>query len=83
MLVLQVIAYTILEYKKRRDNYLKDRPQKGRQNLIFPLLLEAWRPVSMAFKKRYNTQNPGYLTLSENTFLTLDRENFHIFPLSS
>ncbi|KMZ58602.1 Histone-lysine N-methyltransferase ATXR2 [Zostera marina] len=53
ILAAKVISYTILEYKKRRDNYLKNCPQKRKQKFIFPLLLEAWKPVSMAFKERW------------------------------
>lgn len=55
--LLQVIAFTILRFRKLKGAHTdpkgKTLPSDLCGNSISPLLLEAWKPVSMGYKKRY------------------------------
>lgn len=54
--LLQAIAFTILKYRKLKSTNLIDQKQNFRVNGMddssFSLLMEAWKPISMGFKKR-------------------------------
>ncbi|EYU24807.1 hypothetical protein ABFS82_13G019400 [Erythranthe guttata] len=48
----KVISFTVLRYRKLKQQGKLDT-SKSSSSCIFPLLLEAWKPVSMGFKKRW------------------------------
>ncbi|XP_047939856.1 histone-lysine N-methyltransferase ATXR2 [Salvia hispanica] len=54
----KVISSTILRYRKLKAARVEQQPGKlivsdPHDTCIFPLLLEAWKPVSMGFKRRW------------------------------
>ncbi|XP_051126295.1 histone-lysine N-methyltransferase ATXR2 isoform X2 [Andrographis paniculata] len=57
ILAAKVISFTILRYRKLKASHLEQKGKHKSSNCCnsynFPLLLEAWKPVSMGFKKRW------------------------------
>ncbi|CAA6658308.1 unnamed protein product [Spirodela intermedia] len=57
ILAAKVISSTILRYKRLKESHLRREVQYAAVNgncaSCFSLLLEAWKPVSMGFKKRW------------------------------
>ncbi|KAK6134853.1 hypothetical protein DH2020_031394 [Rehmannia glutinosa] len=57
ILAAKVISFTILRYRKLKaanvEQQEKRYTSKPCNSCIFPLLLEAWKPVSMGFKRRW------------------------------
>eukprot|EP00268_Persea_americana_P008899 TRINITY_DN1348_c1_g1_i2.p1 TRINITY_DN1348_c1_g1~~TRINITY_DN1348_c1_g1_i2.p1 ORF type:complete len:494 (+),score=102.90 TRINITY_DN1348_c1_g1_i2:197-1678(+) len=57
LLAAKAIAFTILKYRKLKSTNLIDQKQNFRVNGMddssFSLLMEAWKPISMGFKKRW------------------------------
>ncbi|KAL0306913.1 UNVERIFIED_CONTAM: Histone-lysine N-methyltransferase ATXR2 [Sesamum radiatum] len=55
--ILEVISFTILRYRKLKAAHVQREGKHDSSNqfdgCIFPLLLEAWKPVSMGFKRRW------------------------------
>lgn len=54
--LLQAIAFTILKYMKLKSTNCMDQKQNFSVNRIddlsFALLMEAWKPISMGYKRR-------------------------------
>ncbi|CAA0839094.1 Histone-lysine N-methyltransferase ATXR2 [Striga hermonthica] len=57
ILASKVISFIILRYRKLKATQLEQQGKRdssnGYNSLNFPLLLEAWKPVSMGFKDRW------------------------------
>ncbi|XP_077220510.1 histone-lysine N-methyltransferase ATXR2 isoform X2 [Tasmannia lanceolata] len=57
LLAAKAISFTILKYKKLKSTHFEAQKQhnrlKGMDDSNFSLLLEAWKPISMGFKKRW------------------------------
>ncbi|PIN18330.1 putative histone tail methylase containing SET domain [Handroanthus impetiginosus] len=57
ILAAKVISFTILRYRKLKAAHVEQEGKHDTSNAcdscIFPLLLEAWKPVSMGFKRRW------------------------------
>ncbi|KAK6134892.1 hypothetical protein DH2020_031376 [Rehmannia glutinosa] len=53
ILAAKVISFTILRYRKLKAANAVQQGKRDTSNPIFPLLLEAWKPVSMGFKRRW------------------------------
>lgn len=57
LLAAKVICFTILRYKKLKTAHFKEQEKYTSaivlKNGDLPLLLEAWKPISMGFKKRW------------------------------
>ncbi|KAL0444058.1 UNVERIFIED_CONTAM: Histone-lysine N-methyltransferase ATXR2 [Sesamum latifolium] len=57
ILAAKVISFTILRYRKLKAAHVQREGKHDSSNqfdgCIFPLLLEAWKPVSMGFKRRW------------------------------
>ncbi|KAK1325175.1 Histone-lysine N-methyltransferase ATXR2 [Acorus calamus] len=57
ILAAKAISFTILRYKKLKITHLKNQIQNTGLHEVartnFSLLMEAWRPISMGFKKRW------------------------------
>lgn len=57
ILAAKVISFTILRYRKLKAAHVEQHGKHDTSSLhnssIFPLLLEAWKPVSMGFKGRW------------------------------
>lgn len=53
----QVISFTILRYRKLKATYLGGKGKHDGSNSLdsshFHMLIEAWEPVSMGYKRRY------------------------------
>ncbi|KAF8391480.1 hypothetical protein HHK36_023785 [Tetracentron sinense] len=57
LLAAKVISFTILKYKKLKAAPLKVQERSsslnGSEDTCFSMLLEAWKPISMGYKKRW------------------------------
>ncbi|KAG9454213.1 hypothetical protein H6P81_007117 [Aristolochia fimbriata] len=57
LLAAKVISSTILKYKSLKLSHVEDQKQLKKSNGVdqssFSLLLDAWKPISMAFKRRW------------------------------
>ncbi|KAG8364608.1 hypothetical protein BUALT_Bualt18G0015200 [Buddleja alternifolia] len=53
ILAAKVISYTILRYRKFKAAHKRWGKHTQGGNCVFPLLLEAWKPVSMGYKRRW------------------------------
>ncbi|XP_068668301.1 histone-lysine N-methyltransferase ATXR2 isoform X2 [Aristolochia californica] len=57
LLAGKVISSTVLKYKKLKMSHVQDHKQVNKSNGVdqssFSLLLNAWKPISMAFKRRW------------------------------
>ncbi|PNX72931.1 histone-lysine N-methyltransferase ATXR2-like protein [Trifolium pratense] len=57
LLAAKVISSTILRYRKLKENCLAEKGKNDAScvsdNYNFSLLLEAWKPISMGYKKRW------------------------------
>ncbi|GMH11038.1 hypothetical protein Nepgr_012879 [Nepenthes gracilis] len=56
LLAAKVISFTILRYKKLKAAHLKEEKNSaphGLADISFSLLLEAWKPISVGYKRRW------------------------------
>ncbi|KAI8551878.1 hypothetical protein RHMOL_Rhmol06G0221500 [Rhododendron molle] len=53
LLAAKVVSFTILKYRKLKASYPEDQGKCTADNHDLSLLLEAWKPVSMGYKKRW------------------------------
>ncbi|KAL8167569.1 hypothetical protein V2J09_009068 [Rumex salicifolius] len=58
LLAAKAICFTILRYRKMKEPQLKnlhcsDATINGNESVDLPLLLEAWKPISMGYKRRW------------------------------
>jgi len=53
LLAAKVVTFTILKYRKLKASYPEDQGKCRTDNCDLSLLSEAWKPVSMGFKRRW------------------------------
>lgn len=53
LLAAKVVTFTILKYRKLKASYPEDHGKCSTGNCDLSLLSEAWKPVSMGFKRRW------------------------------